>query len=105
MCTQAGVCKLHVWCDPQSKDERIAFPGSPFHLIVSPGAASTSISKVNGWTKVSIYTRPPKRHFMHLYIHEMPRWCSLGRFYMPPIAMHGVAATANAGTKGGEEHF
>lgn len=50
--TESGPCKLHVWCDPSSKDERVAFPGSPFSLVVAPGAASTDVSQVTGWSKL-----------------------------------------------------
>ena len=50
--TEAGPCKLHVWCDPNDKDERVAFPGSPFALSVSPGVASTEVSQVTGWSKL-----------------------------------------------------
>ena len=49
--TLAGVNELHVWCDPSSKGERIAFPGSPFHVHVAPGEASAVVSKVEGWSK------------------------------------------------------
>ena len=38
--TQAGACGLHVWCDPNSSDERIPLPGSPFTLSVGAGKAS-----------------------------------------------------------------
>lgn len=51
MATEAGVCKLHVWCDPLAKGERLSFPGSPFALHVSPGEASTDVSQVDGWAK------------------------------------------------------
>jgi hypothetical protein len=50
--TESGPCKLHVWCDPSGKDERVAFPGSPFALVVGPGQASTSTSQVVGWSKL-----------------------------------------------------
>lgn len=52
--TDAGNCKLHVWCVPSvsAKNERISFPGSPFSLHVSPGAPSTDVSQVAGWTKM-----------------------------------------------------
>ena len=50
--TEAGAMKLHVWCDPLSKGDRIPFPNSPFALHVSPGQASTRVSQVDGWTKL-----------------------------------------------------
>lgn len=53
--TEAGQWKLHVWCDPTGKGERVAFPGSPFSLYVAPGNASTDVSHAGngaGWTKV-----------------------------------------------------
>jgi len=41
-----------VWCDPQSEGERLPFPNSPFQLAVSSGEPSTSVSQVDGWTKL-----------------------------------------------------
>ena len=49
--TQAGTCELHVWCDPNAKGERVPFPGSPFHVAVSPGVASAAVSSVDGFQK------------------------------------------------------
>lgn len=49
--TEAGPCRLHVWCDPQSKGERLPFPNSPFQLLVSSGEPSNAVSLVDGWTK------------------------------------------------------
>ncbi len=46
--TEAGPCRLHVWCDPQSKGERLPFPNSPFQLSVSSGEPSTTVSQVDG---------------------------------------------------------
>lgn len=46
----AGHQEMHVWSDPNSKGERIAFPGSPFSVSVNAGMPSPSISHVDGWT-------------------------------------------------------
>ena len=48
----AGMSALHIWCDPEAKGERIAFPGSPFTVHVAAGEASASASRVDGWTKL-----------------------------------------------------
>ena len=50
--TQAGSCEMHMWCDPYSKGERIALPGSPFHVSVSAGVPSAAVSVVGGFTKL-----------------------------------------------------
>ncbi len=50
--TQAGNADLHVWCDPEGKGERLAFPGSPFQLHIVEGPASAAASVVDGWAKV-----------------------------------------------------
>jgi len=50
--SEAGPCRLHIWCDPQSKGERLPFPNSPFQLAVSSGEASATVSQVDGWTKL-----------------------------------------------------
>ena len=50
--TLAGSNELHVWCDPNSKGERLSFPGSPFHVTVTPGAASPDVSVIEQWTKL-----------------------------------------------------
>jgi len=50
--TQAGQADLHVWCIPEGKGERLALPGSPFHLHIAEGPASAVASVVEGWTKV-----------------------------------------------------
>ena len=49
----AGSCSLHLWCDPESTGERVAFPGSPFPMQISAGPASTAVSRVDGWTKLA----------------------------------------------------
>ena len=55
--TKDGTFDLHVWSedpDPRAaKNERFPFPGSPFHCVVSPGAASPQMSFVDGWMKES----------------------------------------------------
>lgn len=51
--TTAGMNELHIWCDPESKDERIALPGSPFTLHVIAGTPSAQNSSVNGWSRES----------------------------------------------------
>ena len=43
---------MHVWCDPESKGERLPFPGSPFHVIVGPGEANAHASVIDEWTKI-----------------------------------------------------
>lgn len=64
-----GNYDLHVWAedrdplrsrmptsttaDAEAKAERNPFPGSPFHCVVSPGAASPQRSIVEGWQKES----------------------------------------------------
>ena len=52
MPTQAGNNELHAWCDPSSKGERVALPGSPFHVHVSSGDASEEVSCVDSWSKL-----------------------------------------------------
>ena len=53
----AGTWDLHVWCDPQSKGERLPFPGSPFAICVGTGKASALRSHLApeqnglGWSK------------------------------------------------------
>ena len=56
-----GSFDLHVWAEDRSgpgpdgdvKAERIPFPNSPFHCVVSAGAASPTRSFVEGWSKES----------------------------------------------------
>jgi len=57
-----GACDLHVWAentdhpakqDPDFKADRIPFPGSPFHCVVSAGAANPQRSYVENYTKES----------------------------------------------------
>ena len=55
--TKDGTFDLHVWSedpDPRAvKNERVPFPGSPFHCVVQAGAASPTMSFVDGWSKES----------------------------------------------------
>ena len=63
MCTykaeKDGGFDLNVWAEGltgvevTAKAERIPFPGSPFHCVVSAGVASPQRSFVDGWTKES----------------------------------------------------
>jgi len=52
-----GVFDLHLWSEEldsrATKSERVPLPGSPFHLQVSPGAASPDMSFVDGYAKES----------------------------------------------------
>lgn len=50
--TNAGACGLHIWCDPNSTDERIPLPGSPFPVHVAAGKAAPKVSVVDTWTKI-----------------------------------------------------
>ena len=51
--TVAGMSEVHVWCDPQSKGERLPFVGSPFLIQVTAGRPTSEQSYVDGYTKES----------------------------------------------------
>ena len=49
----AGQSEMHVWCENATiKAERMALPGSPFHVTIAPGNASPAVSVVDGWSKL-----------------------------------------------------
>ena len=56
-CQRDGAFDLHVWADDlcstksHQKIERVPLAGSPFPCAVSAGAASASMSSVDGWSK------------------------------------------------------
>ena len=60
--TASGGNELQLWCDPNDEGTRTAFPGSPFHVLVTSGKASPATSQVDGWTKVIKDERGDRKH-------------------------------------------